>query len=158
MNQAKPRGRAPSTVNAPLEHLALLAARWTSSSLGFSVAFGVVLVWLLSGPFLHYSDSWQLFINTGTTIVTFLMVFLIQRSQSKDALAIQLKLDEIVAALSGASNELVAAEDLSEVDLEALRRHYQALSEHARHLAHVGSSKRDPTRDLTSGAARKKGG
>src|SRR4030095_1579570 len=81
------------------------------------------------------SDSWQLVINTGTTIVTFLMVFLIQRSQSKDALAIQLKLDEVVAALAGASNTLVSAEDLSEADLDALHQRYHALSERARQLA-----------------------
>ncbi len=74
-------------------------------------------------------------INTGTTIVTFLMVFLIQRSQSKDALAIQLKLDELVAAMSEASNELVGAEDLSEEDLDALHRHYKELSERARRTA-----------------------
>jgi low affinity Fe/Cu permease len=120
-------------VNVALERLAMHAARWSASSLGFAFAAGVVLVWLLLGPSLHYSESWQLVINTGTTIVTFLMVFLIQRSQSKDALAIQLKLDEVVAALSEASNELVAAEDLSEEDLEDLRRHYQQLSERARH-------------------------
>ena len=93
-----------------LERLALGAARWSSSSLGFSCAALVVVVWLASGPALGYSDTWQLVINTGTTIVTFLMVFLIQRSQNKDALAIQLKLDEFVAALAGASNELVAVE------------------------------------------------
>jgi low affinity Fe/Cu permease len=122
-------------VNASLEHLALHAARWSSSSLGFAFAFGVVLVWLLCGPLVDYSDSWQLMINTGTTIVTFLMVFLIQRSQSKDALAIQLKLDELVAAMSEASNELVGAEDLSEEDLEALRRHYKELSARARSTA-----------------------
>jgi len=129
------RRGALAGVNAALEHLALHAARWSSSSLGFAIAFGVVLVWLACGPLLGYSDSWQLVINTGTTIVTFLMVFLIQRSQSKDALAIQLKLDELVAAMSEASNELVGAEDLSEEDLEALRRHYQELSERARRTA-----------------------
>jgi low affinity Fe/Cu permease len=118
-------------VNASLEHLALHAARWSSSSLGF----GILLVWLACGPFLGYSDTWQLVINTGTTIVTFLMVFLIQRSQSKDALAIQLKLDELVAAMSEASNELVGAEDLSEEDLDALHQHYRELSERARRTA-----------------------
>jgi low affinity Fe/Cu permease len=120
-------------LNAALERLSMHAARWSASSLGFTFAAGVVLVWLLLGPWLHYSESWQLVINTGTTIITFLMVFLIQRSQSKDALAIQLKLDEVVAALSTASNELVGVEELAEGDLEQLRRHYQALSERARH-------------------------
>ena len=111
------------------------AARWSSSSLGFAFAFGVILVWLACGPFLGYSNTWQLVINTGTTIVTFLMVFLIQRSQSKDALAIQLKLDELVAAMSEASNELVGAEDLSEEDLDALHRHYKEHSERSRRTA-----------------------
>jgi len=128
---ASPRQR----VNSRLERLALVAARWSSSSLGFTSAALVVIAWLAIGPALHFSESWQLVINTGTTIVTFLMVFLIQRSQSKDALAIQLKLDEIVAALAGASNKLVSAEDLSEADLDALHRRYHALSERARRLA-----------------------
>src|SRR5215510_1068109 len=106
--KTEPESHAPPglrAVNSALERLAMHAARWSASSFGFAFAAGVVLVWLLLGPWLHYSESWQLVINTGTTIVTFLMVFLIQRSQSKDALAIQLKLDEVVAALSTASNE-----------------------------------------------------
>ena len=135
LHSTSARRGALARVNASLEHLALHAARWSSSSLGFAFAFGVILVWLACGPFVGYSDTWQLVINTGTTIVTFLMVFLIQRSQSKDALAIQLKLDELVAAMSEASNELVGAEDLSEEDLDALRRHYQELSERARRTA-----------------------
>src|SRR5262245_58190377 len=122
-------------LNHALELLAHHAARWSSSSAGFAFALVVIIVWLALGPWLHYSESWQLVINTGTTIVTFLMVFLIQRSQGKDALAIQLKLDEIVAALAGASNTLVSAEDLSEADLDALHRRYRALSERARRLA-----------------------
>ena len=135
-------------VNLRLERLALVSARWSASSFGFGFAALVVLLWLATGPALHYSQSWQLVINTGTTIVTFLMVFLIQRSQSKDALAIQLKLDEIVAALAGASNELVAVEELSEADLDVLRRHYQALSEHARQLGRLRQEHRaSGTRD-----------
>jgi len=97
------------------------------------LAAATIVVWAVTGPIFDFSDTWQLVINTGTTIVTFLMVFLIQRSQSKDALAIQLKLDEIVTALSKASNELVGAEDLSEEALEELHRHYHELSERARH-------------------------
>jgi low affinity Fe/Cu permease len=128
-------GKKKRRINRALELLSQYAARWSSSSAGFAFALGVILVWAAVGPWLHYSESWQLVINTGTTIVTFLMVFLIQRSQSKDALAIQLKLDEIVAALAGASNKLVSAEDLSEADLDALHRRYHALSERARQLA-----------------------
>src|SRR5262249_10306023 len=80
----------------------------------FGAASGIVIVWAILGPLFHYSDTWQLVINTGTTIVTFLMVFLIQRTQNKDSLAIQLKLNELVAAVEGASNRLIDVEDLSE--------------------------------------------
>jgi len=136
---AKPQGNGVRrSVNDALERLAHLAAHWSSSSAGFALALGVVVCWLAVGPLLGYSDSWQLFINTGTTIITFLMVFLIQRSQSKDALAIQLKLDEIVAALAGASNRLVAVEDLSESELAELQERYEALSRRASHLANRG--------------------
>ena len=84
---------------------------------GLRGAVGVIIVWALLGPVFHFSDTWQLVINTGTTIVTFLMVFLIQRSQNKDSLAIQLKLNEIVAALQGASNRLINVEDLTEQEV-----------------------------------------
>ncbi len=121
--------------------------------MGFTTALLVVVVWLATGPFWRYSDTWQLVINTGTTIITFLMVFLIQRSQSKDALAIQLKRDELVAALAGASNRLVAAEDLSEADLEDLRRRYRVLSERAQHLADKQASL-----SLDQGAGKRRNG
>jgi low affinity Fe/Cu permease len=87
-----------------------------------------VIVWLITGPFFHFSNTWQLVINTGTTVVTFLMVFLIQRTQNKDSLAMQLKLNEIVASLTGASNRLVDIEDLSERELDTLHRYYQQLA------------------------------
>jgi low affinity Fe/Cu permease len=98
----------------------------------FILAAGVVLVWAITGPLFQYSDTWQLVINTGTTIVTFLMVFLIQRSQNKDSLAIHLKLNEIVAVLQGASNRLINVEDLTEQEVATLHRHYQALAEIAK--------------------------
>ncbi len=88
---------------------------------------GIVVVWLVTGPLFGFSDTWQLVINTGTTIVTFLMVFLIQRSQNKDSLAVQLKLNELVAAVQGASNRLIDVEDLTEEELRALHRHYAKL-------------------------------
>ena len=97
---------------------------WTGSSAAFMIAFGVILAWIVSGPIFGFSDTWQLVINTGTTIVTFLMVFLIQRGQNKDARAVALKLNEIVAALEGASNRLIDAEDLSEHELDVLKKHY----------------------------------
>jgi low affinity Fe/Cu permease len=115
-----------------LSRFASLATEWTGSTSAFLCAAGVIVVWVITGPMFGYSDTWQLVINTGTTIVTFLMVFLIQRAQNKDALAVQLKLSEIVAALDGASNRLISVEDLSESDLKILRIHYQRLAEMAR--------------------------
>jgi low affinity Fe/Cu permease len=112
----------------PAERVAQYITAFTGSTVGFSLALAGVLLWAVLGPIFHYSEMWQLVINTSTTIVTFLMVFLIQRTQNKDALAIQLKLNELVAALHGASNRLVSVEDLSEDDLEILRKHYQKLS------------------------------
>lgn len=104
---------------------------WTGSSAAFLTAFAIVLFWALSGPLFHFSDTWQLVINTGTTIVTFLMVFLIQKSQNKDGKAIQLKLNELIAASRHASNRMVDIEDLTEEELDVLRRYYQLLSDRA---------------------------
>src|SRR5881392_4094908 len=94
----------------------------------FGLALAIVVVWAVAGPLFHFSDSWQLTINTGTTIVTFLMVFLIQRSQNKDSLAIHLKLNEIVAAVEGSSNRLIDVEALSQSDLETLHKHFGELA------------------------------
>ena len=101
---------------------------WTGSSWAFALAVIVIVGWLITGPLFHFSDTWQLVINTGTTIVTFLMVFLIQRAQNKDSLAIQLKLNELVAAVTGASNRLIDIEDLDEDDLQRLHEHYRRLA------------------------------
>ena len=109
------------------ESLSEAVTKWTGSTGAFATALGVIIVWAAVGPIFQYSDTWQLVINTGTTIVTFLMVFLIQRSQNKDAVAIHLKLNEIVAAMEGASNRLIDVESLTEQELIALRRHYQEL-------------------------------
>jgi low affinity Fe/Cu permease len=117
------------------DHMAAIAAavtKWAGSSWGFGTALGVIVVWGISGPFFHWSDTWQLVINTGTTIITFLMVFLIQRSQNKDSMAIQLKLNELVAAIDGASNQLIDVEALSEEELQVLHRHYELLADRAR--------------------------
>ena len=100
----------------------------------------VVVVWLATGPIFGYSDTWQLVINTGTTIVTFLMVFLIQRGQNKENQALQLKLNELVAALKGASNRLIDLEDWTEEELKNLHQHYQRLAELARDDKDVGRS------------------
>jgi low affinity Fe/Cu permease len=98
----------------------------------FLAALGVILVWAASGPIFGFGDTWQLVINTGTTIVTFLMVFLIQQTQNKDSKAMELKLDELVAATKGASNRLIDVESLSEDDLDVLRGYYRQLVELAR--------------------------
>jgi low affinity Fe/Cu permease len=115
-----------------LERFSYEATKATGTSMAFILALSVIIVWAITGPLFHFSDTWQLVINTGTTIVTFLMVFLIQRTQNKDALAIHLKLNEIVAALDGASNRLIDIEDLSERDIETLHQHYRKLVQMAK--------------------------
>jgi low affinity Fe/Cu permease len=114
------------------ERIARAISQFTGRTAAFVIAALVILVWGATGPFFDYSETWQLVINTGTTIVTFLMVFLIQRTQNKDSLAVQLKLNEIVASLQGASNRLVNVEDLSERELATLHRHYRTLAELAK--------------------------
>ncbi|MGZ5428373.1 MAG: low affinity iron permease family protein [Thermoanaerobaculia bacterium] len=112
-----------------LERFSHVATQATGSSAAFGLAVLVIVVWGATGPLFHYSNTWQLVINTGTTIVTFLMVFLIQRSQNKDSRAVHLKLNELVAALKGASNRLIDAEGLTEAELDILHRHYHQLAE-----------------------------
>jgi len=119
--------RKRNTLGDLLEQFALKATQASGTSMAFIVALAVIIVWAITGPLFHFSDTWQLVINTGTTIVTFLMVFLIQRSQNKDSLAIHLKLNEIVAALEGASNRLIDVEDLTEAEIRTLHKHYQKL-------------------------------
>ena len=124
--------RKRNFVSVLLERFSYQATRATGTSLAFMLAVTVIVIWAITGPLFGFSDTWQLVINTGTTIVTFLMVFLIQRAQNKDALAIHLKLNEIVAALEGASNRLIDVEDLSEPEIDALRNYYKRLIELAR--------------------------
>ncbi|RTY95259.1 low affinity iron permease family protein [Flavobacterium sp. GT3R68] len=100
----------------------------TGSTPAFLCALGVVLVWAATGPFFDYSETWQLVINTGTTIITFLMVFVIQKAQNKDSLAVQLKLNELVASHEYASNRLVDVEDLTEEEMQVLQKYYVMLS------------------------------
>lgn len=115
-----------------LERFSLKATKATGTSMSFILALLAIIVWGLTGPLFHYSDTWQLVINTSTTIVTFLMVFLIQRTQNKDAQALHLKLNEIVAALEGASNNLIDVEDLTEEELDTLHKHYGKLVQMAK--------------------------
>lgn len=110
-------------------------AKWTAHATGrpltFAIAFGVILAWAVTGPLFHYSDTWQLVINTSTTIVTFLMVFLIQNTQNRDSEALHVKLDEIIRALKHADNALLCLEDLEEEELDAIREDYLRLAREA---------------------------
>jgi len=108
------------------------AARFSGRPGVFMVALGVVLAWIISGPVFGFSDTWQLVINTGTTIVTFLMVFLIQNSQNRDTAAIQIKLDELIRATQGAHNALLDLEELEDKELQKFREHYEGLARAAR--------------------------
>ena len=110
------------------EKAAQAVAEWSGKPGVFGAAFLIVVLWAVTGPLFGFSDTWQLVINTGTTIITFLMVFLIQQAQNKDTQALELKLNEIVAAISGASNHLIDVESLSSAELTTLRRHYQELA------------------------------
>ena len=111
-----------------LEAFSLRVTESAGSSWAFAIAVAVIVAWALAGPLFDFSDTWQLVVNTGTTIVTFLMVFLIQRAQNKESRAVNLKLNEIVAAIQGASNRLIDAESFSEREIEVLRRHYAEMS------------------------------
>lgn len=113
------------------EHLSDKITCWTGSLWAFIIAFGTILIWGISGPIFHFSDTWQLVINTGTTIITFLMVFLIQKTQNKDSKAVHLKLNELVAASRHASNRMVDIEDLNEEELDLLHKYYEKLSDAA---------------------------
>jgi low affinity Fe/Cu permease len=142
MTQQKGRSATnPARKRSPMsESVAARVTEWVGSGKGLTSAVAVVVLWAASGPLFGWSNTWQLVINTGTTIVTFLMVFLIQRSQNKDGLAIQLKLNELVAAMHGASNRLIEVEDLSEEELHLLRTHYRRLVEMARDDTDIAKS------------------
>ena len=111
--------------------------KWTAHATGrpltFLLAASVIVVWAVTGPLFRFSDTWQLVINTATTIVTFLMVFLIQSTQNRDGEAIQVKLDEIIRAIGNAQNELLDLEELEEADLEHIRDGYRRMAREARH-------------------------
>ncbi|PYL69807.1 MAG: hypothetical protein DMF22_10710 [Verrucomicrobia bacterium] len=123
-----------------------IIARRSSTVLGSAWAFAgallVILVWVLTGPTFHFSDTWQLIINTATTVITFLMVFLIQNTQNRDAKAVHLKLDEVIRALKGARNQLVDLENLSDEDLKKLEKQFQRLRQKAER---DGTGSRDVT-------------
>ena len=115
-----------TALSARFSQFAQIVAIWSGHPIAFLLAFMVVVVWVITGPMFNYSDTWQLVINTGTTIVTFLMVFLIQNTQNRDILAVQLKLSELVLAMKGAKNEFAAIEDLSDEELQELHEKSRA--------------------------------
>jgi low affinity Fe/Cu permease len=125
-----PKGREPQ-LKIPFDHFgrfAGVASFWLGSKWAFMLAGSVILAWVVTGPIFHYSDTWQLVINTGTTIVTFLMVFLIQNTQNRDARAINLKLDELIRAIESARNQMINIETLSDMELDLLRAQYEKLT------------------------------
>ena len=151
--------KTTSVEKSKFEKFATYITQKTGSTGAFIAAFTVVLVWVATGPIFHYSDTWQLVINTGTTIVTFLMVFLIQKSQNKDSIAIQLKLNELIACNEKASNRLVDVEDLSEEELLALRKYFTRLAEMTKKDSDIYTShsieEADELHRLKSGRERK---
>ena len=129
--------RKTGRLGRALESFALAATEWAGGTWAFAVAVGTILLWAVTGPLFGFSDTWQLVINTGTTVVTFLMVFLIQRAQNKESKVVQLKLNEIVAALQGASNRLIDVESLSEEEIDVLKRHYAEIARLVARRGHV---------------------
>jgi low affinity Fe/Cu permease len=130
MPSRKKSARKPATPSIPeksrFSAFAQTASRWTGKPIAFAAALSLVVLWGVTGPLFGFSETWQLFINTTTTIVTFLMVFLIQSSQNRDTLAIQVKLAEIILRMPGAPDQLADAEDMSEKQLDELHEHYKA--------------------------------
>jgi low affinity Fe/Cu permease len=115
-------------------------SRITGSSTAFICALLLIIAWAVTGPIFHFSDTWQLVINTGTTIITFLMVFVIQEAQNKDTMAVQLKLNELIAATKGASNTILNIEDMTEDELKVLKKFYSQISARAQKETEPGTS------------------
>lgn len=133
------------------------AASWTGTGYAFGMAAGLVVVWAMTGPLFGYSDTWQLVINTGTTVITFLMVFLIQNTQNRDTRAMQLKLDELIRATQGAHLALLDLEELSEEELAAIHEKYLKLASEARkNLRHKGIDTDSPEISLEVDGAKVK--
>jgi low affinity Fe/Cu permease len=128
MTTTSARDRSARSISSAMETFAQRVTRWVGTSWAFVAALILVVIWAITGPYFGYSDYWQLVINTGTTITTFLMLFLLQRSQNHESAAMHMKLNEIVSALEGASNALIDAEDLSEQELRELHEHYVELA------------------------------
>jgi low affinity Fe/Cu permease len=128
-NKSKMSKRIPHSKATFFDRIATATTRAAGRPAATIIAFSVIIIWAFSGPIFGFSDTWQLVINTGTTIITFLMVFIIQQSQNKDTLAVQLKLNELIACQESASNRLIDIEDLTEDELRVLKKFYVRLSE-----------------------------
>ena len=122
----------PSRSSSFFNRLAKWTARAAGKPVAFALAIGIVIAWVTTGPVFGFSDTWQLVINTGTTIVTFLMVFLLQNTQYRDSEAIQIKLDELIRAIEGAHNALLELEELDQTELDRIKAEYRKLAEKAR--------------------------
>jgi low affinity Fe/Cu permease len=127
------------SITEQFARLAKATARKSGHPVTFGLALLVIIAWAVTGPVFHYSDTWQLVINTGTTIVTFLMVFLIQNTQNRDSIAMQIKLDELLRAVKGAETAMADLEDLTQEELDAFREHYAEIAAKARaRMRHAG--------------------
>ena len=153
MANHKKHPRKSHWLSEQFSHMAQTVAAWTGHPVSFLLACAVVLVWIVTGPMFDYSDTWQLVINTGTTIVTFLMVFLIQNTQNRDMLTVQLKLSELVLAMKEAENSFASIEDLSDEELEELHEQCKERAEHT--LSHIESRRAAPQKPRVAAARAK---
>jgi low affinity Fe/Cu permease len=144
----------PSTMTALFAKFAQATSQWSGHPAAFLLALAVVIVWIVTGPVFNYSDTWQLVINTGTTIVTFLMVFLIQNTQNRDMMAVQLKLSELVLAMKGAQNKFASIEDLSDEELQELHDDCRARADMT--LGHIEKRQISPKQRPRATAQRNK--
>lgn len=136
-NHIGPGATASNALSAGFSRFAHRTANWTGHPVAFFLAITVIVIWIVTGPIFDYSDTWQLIINTGTTVVTFLMVFLIQNTQNRDMMTMQLKLSELVLGMRGAKNSFAAIEDLTDEELEALHQECRARAEvTGQHIEH----------------------
>ncbi|MBK8500002.1 MAG: low affinity iron permease family protein [Flavobacteriales bacterium] len=121
-------------INSPFTRFAKRTSTYTGKPITFIIAVGVIVIWAITGPLFHYSDTWQLVINTSTTIITFLMVFLIQNTQNRDTEALQIKLDELIRAMEQANNSLLDLEEMDDKELDRIREEYAVLARKDREI------------------------
>ena len=145
-NPNKSANNSAHQVSTIFSHFAQKTAAWSGHAIAFLLAVAVVVVWIVTGPIFNFSDTWQLVINTGTTIVTFLMVFLIQNTQNRDMMAVQLKLSELVLAMKGAENKFAAIEDMTDEELEVLHEECRSRAEMTLHHMKSRQSQQPPNK------------